>query len=185
MQALSAALDLLATINRATLATCRLATIGLVAAIAIVIAASVFWRYALNDALSWAEEVSKYLMIWMVFTGAPIALRRGGHVAIEIFPNALPDRAKQLVFALVFLAIAALMVVLIHRGSTFAWNGRTQTAIIIGDFSLFWLFVSIPLGAAIMLLVALEAALRRFAHALDPERFPLAEEHDYAQMVSE
>jgi TRAP-type C4-dicarboxylate transport system permease small subunit len=59
MQALSAALDLLATINRATLAACRLATIGLVAAIAIAIAASVLWRYPRNDALSWAEGVSK------------------------------------------------------------------------------------------------------------------------------
>jgi TRAP-type C4-dicarboxylate transport system permease small subunit len=185
MRALSAALGALAAINRSTLAACRLATMALVGAIALVIAASVFWRYALNDALSWAEEVSKYLMIWMVFTGAPIALRQGSHVAIEIFPNALPERAKQLVFALVSLVIAALMVVLIHRGSTFAWNGRTQTAIIIGDFSLFWLFVSIPIGSAIMLLVALEAALRRFAHALDPERFPLAEDHDYALMTSE
>ena len=185
MQALSAALSGLAAVNRATLAGCRLATIGLVAAIAVVIAASVFWRYALNDALSWAEEVSKYLMIWMVFTGAPIALRQGSHVAIEIFPNALPERAKHLVYALVFLIIALLTVVLIHRGSTFAWNGRTQTAIIIGNFSLFWLFVSIPVGSAIMLLVALEAALRRIAHALDPERFPLAEGHDYAAVVSE
>jgi TRAP-type C4-dicarboxylate transport system permease small subunit len=185
MRALSAALGALAAINRSTLAACRLATMALVGAIALVIAASVFWRYALNDALSWAEEVSKYLMIWMVFTGGPIALRQGSHVAIEIFPNALPERARQLVFGLVFLIVAALMVVLIHRGSTFAWNGRTQTAIIIGDFSLFWLFVSIPVGAAIMLLVALEAALQRFGHALDPQRFPLAEEHDYAAIVSE
>jgi TRAP-type C4-dicarboxylate transport system permease small subunit len=185
MQALSAALAGLAAINRPTLAACKLATMGLVAAITVIIAASVFWRYALNDALSWAEEVSKYLMIWMVFTGAPIALRQGSHVAIELFPNALPERARQLVFALVFVIIAALMVVLIHRGITFAWNGRTQTAIIIGNFSLFWLFVSIPVGSAIMLLVALEAALRRVAHGLDPERFPLAEGHDYAAVVSE
>jgi TRAP-type C4-dicarboxylate transport system permease small subunit len=185
MGALSAALAGLAAINRATLGACKLATIGLVGAIAVVIAASVFWRYALNDALSWAEEVSKYLMIWMVFTGAPIALRRGSHVAIEILPNALPERAKQLVFGLVFLVIAALMVVLIHRGITFAWNGRTQIAIIIGNFSLFWLFVSIPVGSAVMLLVALEAALLRFAHAIAPARFPLPEGHDYAALVSE
>jgi TRAP-type C4-dicarboxylate transport system permease small subunit len=185
MQALSASLDLLAAINRATLSACRLATTALVGTIALVIAASVFWRYALNDALSWAEEVSKYLMIWMVFTGAPIALRHGGHVAIEMLPNALPERAKHLLFGIVFLIIALLMAELVHRGSTFAWNGRTQTAIILGDFSLFWLFVSIPIGAAIMLLVALEAALRRFAHAIDPERFPLPADHDYAAMVSE
>ena len=49
MQALSAALSGLATVNRATLAGCRLATIGLVAAIALVIASSVDCRSAHND----------------------------------------------------------------------------------------------------------------------------------------
>lgn len=185
MSALASVLGLLGAINRVTLAGCRVATMGLVAAIAVVIAASVFWRYALNDALSWSEEIAKYMMIWMVFTGAPIALRQGGHVAIEILPNLLPDRARQLLFGLVFLIIAALMVMLVYRGTTFAWNGRTQIAIGVGDFSLAWIFASVPSGSAIMLLIALEASLRRFAHVLDPGRFPLDDAHDYAAMVSD
>lgn len=91
MNALAAVLAALGGANRATLLVCRYATMGLVGGIAVVIAASVFWRYALNDALSWSEEVAKYMMIWMVFTGAPIALRQGGHVAIEVLPNVLPQ----------------------------------------------------------------------------------------------
>jgi TRAP-type C4-dicarboxylate transport system permease small subunit len=175
----------LGAIDRATLLVCRFATMGLVAGIAVVIAASVFWRYALNDALSWSEEVAKYMMIWLVFTGAPIALRQGGHVAIEILPNALPDRARQLLFALVFLIVAALMAMLVYRGITFAWNGRTQMATTVGNISLAWIFASVPVGSAVMLLVALESSLRRLGHVLDPERFPLDEAHDYAAIVSE
>jgi TRAP-type C4-dicarboxylate transport system permease small subunit len=145
----------------------------------------VFWRYALNDALTWAEEVGKYMMIWLVFTGAPIALRQGGHVAIEILPNALPEKLKRLLFGLVFLIIAALMAMLVYRGITFAWNGRNQMAIAVGNISMAWIFASVPVGSAAMLLIALEAGLRRCAHVLDPNRFPLDEAHDYAAIVSE
>ena len=185
MSALASVLAALGAVNGVTLRVCRQATMVLVGGIAVVIAASVFWRYALNDALSWSEEVGKYMMIWMVFTGAPIALQRGGHVAIEILPNALPEKLKQLLFGLVFLITALLMVMLVYRGITFAWNGRTQVANTVGSISMAWIFASIPIGSAIMLLVALEASLQRFGHAIDPERFPLPPAHDYADMVSE
>jgi TRAP-type C4-dicarboxylate transport system permease small subunit len=185
LNTIAALLRGLAAVNGMTLLACRHATMALVGGIAVVIAASVFWRYALNDALSWSEEVGKYMMIWLVFTGAPIALRRGGHVAIEILPNALPERLKQLLFAVVFLIIALLMAMLVYRGITFAWNGRTQMAITVGNISMAWIFAAVPIGSAIMLLVALEASLLRLGHAIDPERFPLPPPYDYADMVSE
>lgn len=147
---------------------CSGATIALVAAIAVVIAASVFWRYVLNDALSWSEEVSKYCMVWMTFTGAPIALARGGHIAIELLPQSLPDRARHALMLLVAVIVVALMAILVWRGATFAWNGRTQVMITVGNVSMFWLFVSVPVGAAIMLVVALGQGLLHLRGLLDP-----------------
>lgn len=84
-----------------------------------------------------------------------------------------------------FLIIALLMGMLVYRGITFAWNGRTQMAIAVGNISMAWIFAAVPVGSLIMLVVALEAALRRVGHAIDPERFPLDESHDYRSMVSE
>ena len=52
-----------------------------------------------------------------------------------MLPNALPARLKQALFGLVFLIIAALMAMLVYRGITFAWNGRTQMAITVGNIS--------------------------------------------------
>ncbi len=185
MNLVAAVLGILERINRVSLFLCRYATMGLVAGIAVVIAASVFWRYALNDALSWSEELAKYLMIWMVFVGAPIALRQGAHVAIELLPQALPERAKQLLFALVFLIVAALMVMFVYRGLTFAWNGRTQIMITVGGYSMFWLFVSIPLGSLIMLFVAAELSLRRLARAIWPARFDLPDDALHPELIRE
>jgi TRAP-type C4-dicarboxylate transport system permease small subunit len=147
--------------NRWLLSLCKLATIGLVLAIAGVICAGVFYRYALNDALSWSEEIAKFLMVWLTFAGAPIALNEGGHVAIEMLPGALPARLRQAVKLAVFLIILALMAVFVHQGAVFAWNARMQIAATLTfGFSLFWIFVAIPVGGALMFCIALEFALR-------------------------
>lgn len=163
--------------NHGLLLVCKAATIGLVAAIAAVICAGVYYRYVLSDALSWSEEIAKFLMVWMTFTGAPIALREGAHVAIELLPNALPARLRQAAHLAVCLIIMALMVVFVHQGAVFAWNARTQIAATLAfGFPLFWIFVAIPVGGALMFCIALELAVRALRGvAGDPE--VLAEEH--------
>jgi TRAP-type C4-dicarboxylate transport system permease small subunit len=164
-------------VNAVLLALCRFATIGLMIAIAVIIIAGFFYRYVLNDALSWSEEVSKFLMVWLTFTGAPLALRHGGHVAIELLPNALPPRLRQLVLLVTFLIILALMAVFVHQGWVFAWNARMQIAATLGGgFSMIWVFLAIPVGGLLMGLIALELVLRAVRGVMgDPDI--LAEDH--------
>ncbi|CAB1071341.1 hypothetical protein D1AOALGA4SA_1206 [Olavius algarvensis Delta 1 endosymbiont] len=109
-------------INRVTLFICKYATIMLVATITIVVCAGIFWRYFLNNSLAWTEETSKFLMVWMVFTGIPLALKAGTHAAIEALPNALPEKSRQTLYAFIYLSIIVLMTVLIHQGWLFAYR---------------------------------------------------------------
>jgi len=159
-------ITILSRINRINLEVCRIAVIALCAAIVVIVAASVFFRYVLNDSLSWAEELSKFCMLWLVFVGSPIALRVGNHIAIEMLPGALPERAGALLRAAVMGLVMTFLVVLLWKSWGFAVNGWTQTAIAIGDVSMFWIFVSIPVGAASMLLVALQLLLEEFSRVL-------------------
>jgi TRAP-type C4-dicarboxylate transport system permease small subunit len=161
----------LARVNAPLLAACRLATALLLAVIAVVIAVSVIWRYGLNSALSWSEEVAKYAMVWLAFAGAPLALPLGGHVGVDVLPNALPARARHALVGTVMLLVAGLMAAFVHFGTRFAWNGRVQVMAMIGDASMAWVFVAIPLGSAVLGLVAVELAGRHWLHALAPELF--------------
>lgn len=163
-------------VNAVLLAGCRFATIGLMIAIAAIIIAGVFYRYVLNDALSWSEEVSKFLMVWLTFTGAPLALRHGGHVAIELLPNALPARLRQLALLVTFLIILALMVVFVHQGWVLAWNARMQVAATLGGFSMIWVFLAIPVGGLLMGGIALELVLRAVRGVMGDPGI-LAEDH--------
>ena len=56
----------------------------------IVIIIQVFFRYVLNNALPWPDEVARFLMLWMTGLIAPSAYRWGGFVSIDMLQRFLP-----------------------------------------------------------------------------------------------
>jgi len=156
----------LSRLNRWQLEVFRYSAMFMVVVIAFVIAAGVFFRYVLNDSLSWSEELAKYAMLWMVFLGAPIALRTGGHPNIEILLNLVPRRFSILVKTIVYGGVLFFCGFLTLKSHDFAWNGRTQVAISIGDLSMYYIFVSIPVGMASMSLVSLQLFLEHAKEVL-------------------
>jgi TRAP-type transport system small permease protein len=59
-----------------------------------------FTRYALNDSVTWTEEVARYLLIALTFIGAAGAVRRGSHIRVEALEHALPLPARRVLWAL-------------------------------------------------------------------------------------
>lgn len=143
-------------LNDALLSVCRWSVIGLVAAIAVIVIASVIMRYVFNNSISWSEDAAKFLMVWLAFLGAPLGFRHGAHVAIELLPPGLPIFVRRIIRVVVHATVLVLMVLLARYSWAFAWNGRTQVALTVGDISMFWIFVCMPIGTALMALVALE-----------------------------
>ncbi|MDH3235858.1 MAG: TRAP transporter small permease subunit, partial [Alphaproteobacteria bacterium] len=62
---------------------------ALMGTIVVVMVVQVFARYVLNDSLIWAEELCRYLLIWITFLFIGIAFERGEFIAIDVLPNAL------------------------------------------------------------------------------------------------
>ncbi len=153
------AIRCLSAINVVQLGAFRWGAMFLVLAVAAIVSAGVFFRYVLNDSLSWSEELAKYAMLWLVFLGAPIALRLGVHPNIEIVISRFPSRVTRFILAVMHLAVCVFCSFLAMKSHDFAWNGRTQVAISVGDVSMYWFFVSIPIGMASMALVSLQQFL--------------------------
>lgn len=73
--------------------------IACLAGMVAVVGANVALRFTTNHSLPWSDEVARYLMIWMTFLGAGLALRIGGHVAITNLHDVLSTRAQRLLRA--------------------------------------------------------------------------------------
>ncbi len=130
----------------------------LVAVITIVVAVGVFWRYVLNDSLSWTEEVARYLLIWLAAVGSMVAMHRRHHVAIDIIPDLFQGLGRRVIRVLIAIVIILTCAVMTYFGWILAWNAWGQTA---SSFylPLFFTTAAIPVATTGFLLMAVEQAL--------------------------
>ncbi len=142
------------------------AIILLVAMLAIVDVA-IFMRYVMNDALAWSEEIAKFVMVWLTFIVAPIGLRQGAHVGIEVLIGNIGGRFRQVLLILIFVGVIALMVVFVKEGSFMTWNARIQRASTI-DLSILYVYICMPIGSFMIGMVALEFVINAIRGVIDP-----------------
>ena len=58
--------------------------VGLMIALLVLMSVNVFMRYVLNTGIGWSEEISRYLLIWMVYAGIATGIRTRTHVRIDV-----------------------------------------------------------------------------------------------------
>lgn len=150
----------------------RWLTIGLMAAITLNVFAGVFWRYVVNSSLPWYEEAGKYMMFWLVFVAAPIVLKNRGQIALDIVPNMLTPRLRNLNYLIIYGTVLGLMVVFVWQGYSLAWIARKQQPSSF-ELSFFWIYFAIPFGSAIMGLISLEFSLSALLGIFKPDEVDL------------
>lgn len=60
------------------------------ALITIIIFIQVIFRCLIGSSLSWTEEISRYLEVWIVFLTAGYALGKGQHICMDLLIHILP-----------------------------------------------------------------------------------------------
>lgn len=153
--------------------------VAAMAAMVLAILLQVFFRYVLNDALSWPDEAARFMMLWLTGLVAPAAYRRGGFVAIDMVVALLPRIVGSILsFLLLFIAAIVLWVALkIGWAEVTGFGGRftTDSLWLIGldgewfKVSRKWMMMSLVVGTVLMILVNLELILRSLIGLLGGE----------------
>ncbi len=60
-----------------------------------------FTRYVLNNSASWTEEIARYLLIAVVFTGATIGVAKNNHIQVDFFYKFMPQWLSNVMTTLV------------------------------------------------------------------------------------
>lgn len=128
------------------------------AAMTLIVLTQVVFRYGLNDSLAWSEELAKTMMVWLTFLVAPAAYRRGLNVAIDIFAEAFPARARQALNIALNLVVAWILGVFFVESFAFVARGTAATAATL-PVKMAWFYSILPVSFAAMLLVAAEIIL--------------------------
>ncbi|WP_325176599.1 TRAP transporter small permease [Paenibacillus alkalitolerans] len=65
---------------------------------AILVFGNVVLRYLFNSGITWSEEMSRFLFVWMTFLGAIGALKDNEHLGVDMFVKKLSPVLKKVVF---------------------------------------------------------------------------------------
>ena len=119
-------------------------------------------RYVFSTSFLWGEELSLFAFIWCVYLGSAICSWRRTHFAFDLFEDKLTGRAaalQRLIGDLVVLAVTAVMIV---EGWRFSQLSIQRMSPALG-ITLFIPTIVIPLSGGLMLLAALDDAMRDIA----------------------
>ena len=71
-------------------------------------------RYGFNHPLTWPEELSTLLLVWITFVGASLLLKREQHIEIDFFTNYFPKKAQKVISLINYFLIFVFMVVVTY-----------------------------------------------------------------------
>jgi TRAP-type C4-dicarboxylate transport system permease small subunit len=111
----------------------------------------VFSRFVLNESLRWSEELARYLMIWSVFIGSAIAIRKMELISVDALKEILSEKAKAILNIIVYMICIGFLLVLVNYGFDMVSNVTRQTSPAM-NISMAWAYIAIPIGSILMII---------------------------------
>jgi TRAP-type C4-dicarboxylate transport system permease small subunit len=141
---------------------------------------AVLMRYLLGQPQPWTDKVAGWLVVALVMLAAPEAQRRFEHIGVDIAVGRLGPRLARVAHLIGVLSVAVVAGVLVMAGIEMVEFSRMVGMMTdINGVPAWWVQALLPIGAALLLVVALCQALllligREPAHLPKPGDDPLA-----------
>jgi TRAP-type C4-dicarboxylate transport system permease small subunit len=136
---------------------------ALMLAMTLLVFANVVLRYLFGNSLPWVEELTRYMMIWLAYLGAGLALRAGTHVAVEILQDVMPEPAVTALRSVIAALVVVFLAAVAWYGFAYAQFAMRQTSAVL-RLPLGLVYLGVPIGCTLMgihLLLDLRRYLRR------------------------
>ena len=115
------------------------------ALMSVIVIVQVFSRYVFNFSFVWAEELVRYLMIWMVMFGAALVQSKNEHIRIDFFPMLAGARGRRVMEIFFRLATLIFLAIIAYKGFKVSYFNRLFESSGL-RISMLWTTLAIPLG---------------------------------------
>jgi C4-dicarboxylate transporter DctQ subunit len=130
---------------------------------------AVIARYIFHLSTNFADQLSKYLVIWMVFLASSIGFSEGGHVSVEILKKKMPLNYQKAMFILIDILLSAFFIIIIIHGFKIAIRAKIFSDPLVFGISMIYPYMAIPIGFLIMLM---EINLLAIIHLINTDSSP-------------
>lgn len=151
--------------------------IYLLALMSFVVILQVFSRYLFNYSFVWAEELVRYLMIWMVMIGAALVQSKNEHIRIDFLPTLAGPRGRRIMETFFRLCTLLFLSIIIIKGLKISRFNRLFESSGL-RISMFWPTLAIPIGALLIWLYTLSGLVRDIYRLLSWPLDKLRQEDD-------
>lgn len=113
---------------------------------------NVILRYVFHHSIYWAEELVRYLMVWLIFFGGSQVVRREGHIRVDILLRALPPRGQRIWEIGVEIVNILMLIVLfwysLHQCLRVFASGQVSPAM---ELPMGLVYLAVPCGSFLMI----------------------------------
>ena len=127
----------------------EIVTVSLLVATVVIALIQVFWRYVLDNSLSWPEELARWAFVWLVFLGSAMLTHRQGHIVIDLLPRSLGPRGRTIHAVAVRIVLAAAAALLVVYGLDLVQRATYKSPAL--QWPTAYLALAIPVGATLTL----------------------------------
>lgn len=139
-------------------------------ALMLVVFLQFFTRYVLNDSLAWTEEIARYLLILMVYSGAISALARSEHIALEVVVRYAPVvNARPLAVQSEVVSMCFYLVLTIGASVLAYTNEQTLISVAVPKAHIYGFIALCGFGLCLFTLVRLRQRLNQNAKEIHAE----------------
>lgn len=108
--------------------------------------------------LTWAEEATRFLLIWASFLGATCVYRHSGNIAVTFVQELFPTSAQRIIRILVHTVCLCLFIVLFYYGVQYCGKQVRYAAAI--PIKMKYVYLCLPISMCIMAFQAFVLMLR-------------------------
>lgn len=138
-------------------------------AFTILVSLEVGSRFLFGQSVSMVNGTARFLLVWFFMIGASLALRQGGHVALDIFGKMLPPVPRTIVYYIAQILVMTFLLQLLWGGYVTLNASFTQVEGSLG-ISMAWVMAAFPVGFALLIyhqIVLVLSATRKLASKAD------------------
>lgn len=121
----------------------------------------VILRYVFRSPTRWAEELVRYIGVWLTFIGCPVIIRNRGFISIEMVKERIPQPLRFFLLIVLDAVVLIFLYFFIRSGFQLVQHNIRvwQLSAAIG-FPIAYVYLALPVGGILMVLYQVEVTIK-------------------------
>ncbi|MDO8876879.1 MAG: TRAP transporter small permease [Pseudolabrys sp.] len=139
----------------------RIVCIVMTIALFTIVVLAIVFRYGFGQAVSWTEEVPRYLLIWISFLAAASCVLRREHVGFDVLFYAVPKKPRKALGIVLSLLVFGFGWIVFRYGIVFVQDFGSDLMETI-PYTNYWYYPAMPISGFLIMLFSVKVMIDEY-----------------------